>query len=127
MYVLPDKTTFSLAQITNEVYNIVKPIAVKKDLTIKLQYNNDIEIFADYAKIQQVLFNIITNAIKYTNENGKITISFSKNKNYASISIKDNGIGIDKKYHKKIFKKFMYTYVVIYAKSSLHNAFRIVI
>ena len=53
-----------------------------------------------------MLFNTISNAIKYSPENGAIFVSAKAARKNLTIKIKDNGCGIEKKYHRKIFKKF---------------------
>lgn len=99
-------TEFELSLAINEVLNITKPLTQKKNLSIIKTLDENIILHADYQKILQILFNLISNAIKYTPENGVITIITKKLKNQVSIRIKDTGIGIEKKYHKKIFEKF---------------------
>ncbi len=65
------------------------------------------KIFADKDRIGQVLINFITNAIKYSPESKDIMIRIQKHKNnQVSVGVKDQGIGIDKKNHKNIFKRF---------------------
>ena len=56
----------------------------------------------DYSKIQQVFFNLIANAIKFTQVDGRIVLSARVDKKIVNISVKDNGIGIAKENHKKI-------------------------
>ena len=97
--------TFEIHQVITETINIIKPLLVKKNLTL-VDSSQDFKIKADYQKIQQILFNLLSNAIKFTPENGKIIVSASNDGKYVTICIEDNGIGIDKKYHKKIFEKF---------------------
>lgn len=65
-------------------------------------------IKADYEKICWVLNNLVSNALKYTNDGGSITIGASVNTEdkYVSIYVKDTGIGIPEKYQEKIFEKF---------------------
>lgn len=100
-------TQFELSRTSDEVCNILKPLAQKKHITILKDYGKNTEIRADYSKIQQVLFNLINNAIKYTPDNGLINISIKKENRFIIIKVKDNGIGIEKKYHRKIFNKFV--------------------
>ena len=64
-------------------------------------------IKGDKTKLQQVFLNLITNAIKFSDKSkGFIEIDFSAKENHYEFSVKDNGIGSDKKYHDKIFKIF---------------------
>lgn len=89
-----------------EVINILEPLYKNKD--INLVFNSDFEgkINADYQKFQQILYNLLSNAIKFTSNKGKIEIISTNDAQNYILKIKDNGIGIDKKYHNKIFKKF---------------------
>lgn len=89
-----------------EVLNILKPLYTKKNLSLQNIVPPETMIYADYQKVQQIFFNILSNAIKFTNENGLIKISAKITKKYLTISIQDNGIGIEKKNQKRIFKKF---------------------
>ena len=67
----------------------------------------DFEVFADYQKIQQILYNLVSNAIKYSPDNDEVEISVNSDDENFRILVHDNGIGIDKKYHGKIFAKFV--------------------
>lgn len=100
-------STFSLTMSMTEVVNIVTPLANKKHIELKVDIPEDVEIKADYQKIQQILYNLLSNAIKFTKENGKIETGYTKKGDSVEIYVKDNGIGIDKKYHGKIFAKFV--------------------
>ena len=102
-----DKSTFWISHAVNEACNILMPLATKKNIILKKDIPEDFEVFADYQKIQQILYNLISNAIKYSPENDVIDIKISANDESYKISIHDNGIGIDKKYHGKIFAKFV--------------------
>ena len=63
-------------------------------------------VLMDKEKIQEVLINLIDNAIKFTNESGKVTVSFRKKGKYVSTLITDTGRGISKNDIPKLFKKF---------------------
>ena len=102
-----NKTEFEISRAVDEVCNIIKPLAKKTKIEIIKKCTGNCELFADYTKIQQILFNLITNAVKYTPEGGRVEIFAERKKKFIEIKVKDNGIGIDKKFHKKIFEKFM--------------------
>ncbi len=101
------KSTFWISRAVDEACNILMPLAQKKNITLKKDMPTDFEVFADYQKIQQILYNLISNAIKYSPENDTVEISVSANDKAFKITVHDNGIGIDKKYHGKIFAKFV--------------------
>ena len=76
---------------------------------IDLQFNaesEDIELFADREKVEIVLFNLISNALKYTPEGGSVSINVSENGDNALISIKDTGVGIPEEVGEKLFEQF---------------------
>ena len=95
-------------QIIQEVVNILEPLYENKNIKIdfKPEFNGLIQ--ADYQKFQQILYNLLSNAIKFTPKDGKIEILSQNNQNDYILKIKDNGIGIDKKYHNKVFKKYVH-------------------
>ena len=101
------KSTFWISRAVTEVCNILMPLAQKKNIDLNQDIPADFEVFADYQKIQQILYNLISNAIKYSPENDTVDIVVNADDKVFKISIHDNGIGIDKKYHGKIFAKFV--------------------
>ncbi len=112
------KRYFEISRPIIETKNLLLPLIKNKDLNIIINIQNDIDIFADYQKIQQIFYNILSNAIKYSNKGGNIYISTSNTAKRIKISIKDEGIGIDKKYHKKIFQKFVQLEEAFYKKET---------
>lgn len=101
------KSMFWISRAVDEACNILMPIAQKKNISLKKTMPVDFEVFADYQKIQQILYNLISNAIKYSPENNEVEISVTADDEAFRIAVHDNGIGIDKKYHGKIFAKFV--------------------
>lgn len=98
-------TDVNLRMLVDEVCNILRPIADKK----KVKFVNAVNLLSirgDYVKLQQVLFNIIGNAVKFSPENSKVQITSEELFDCVEIRVKDEGIGIDKEYHQKIFEKF---------------------
>ncbi len=98
----PAKFDFSLA--ANKSYNLMKSTAAKKNISLALAVEDDINIYADENMINTVLRNLVTNAIKFTYEGGNITVKAEKDGGKALVSIIDNGIGMTDKVKEKIFR-----------------------
>ena len=94
--------------VIQEVINILTPLFEQKSIEVKFINNCQKNIMADYQKLQQILYNLVSNAIKFTPEKGKIKIKTSAKGKDFILEVQDNGIGIDKKYHNKIFTKFVH-------------------
>lgn len=77
----------------------------KQTLTVNSQ-SNDLTINADRDRIEQVLVNLIDNAIKYTGESGQIELSVAELGGEIRIAVKDSGIGIAKEHLGRIFERF---------------------
>ena len=101
------KSAFWISRAVDEVANILSPLAQKKNIKLVKNMDVDFEVFADYQKIQQILYNLVSNAIKYSPEDDVVEISVNCDDENFRILVHDNGIGIDKKYHGKIFAKFV--------------------
>ena len=65
--------TFSVTTAINEVVNTIMPLIIKKNIKFT-KFTEDIEINADYIKFQGIVLNLLGNAIKFTQENGEISI-----------------------------------------------------
>jgi heavy metal sensor kinase len=89
-----------------ELYEDSEIIAMKKQIAIVLDKNEDVTIRGDRLRLRQLFLNLIDNAIKYTPENGTITISSGVSGNNVCVSVKDNGIGIPEEEQAKVFDRF---------------------
>lgn len=96
------KVIFNLNDFIKDIVADLQPTATKHKVIIKDIPN--IKIFADRYRIYQVLVNLITNAIKYS-EDGKIIISAIKKEKEVIISVQDFGLGIPKHQQNKIFER----------------------
>ena len=100
-------STFNIASAVDEVLNILRSLSEKKNIVFKQAYSDRNALMsADYKKLQQILYNLLSNAIKYTDLGGEIEIGFDVGEEKVTFQVSDNGIGIDEKYHGKIFAKF---------------------
>ena len=98
---------FSPVGTIKEVINIIEPLANEKNIQIELINKFEGEIFIDYQKLKQIIYNLLGNAIKFSYENSKVIIKIYKKEKNVYIEIKDFGIGIEKKNHDKVFEKFV--------------------
>lgn len=99
------KQVFNLNELVNETVQDIRYTNTQHNIEIIPDYN--CRVFGDKDRLGQVLINFITNAIKYSPESKDIMIRIRKHKNkQVSVSVKDQGIGIEKRNHKNIFKRF---------------------
>lgn len=99
----------SIAKIINESVETLKNWAKTKSITLRVTIPEALpEINVDSNRIIQVLNNLIGNAIKFTPENGTISVTavFQKERNEIEVSVADTGIGIAQENLKRIFDKF---------------------
>lgn len=90
--------------IKNIIYNL-QGSALEKNIIIESDLKN-LKVNLDKDKISQVVFNLLSNSIRYTNSYGKIYIKSYVEDEKFIISVKDNGIGIPKKDIENIFERF---------------------
>jgi len=97
-----------LSELIDDVLEFVKEVAKKKEISIDtVPVPSSLTIEGDRNILEQVLFNLLDNAIKYGREGGKITLSaVQKNQSEIEVSIRDNGIGIPKEDLPRIFERF---------------------
>ncbi|MDA3892845.1 MAG: PAS domain-containing sensor histidine kinase [Salinivirgaceae bacterium] len=86
-----------LNTICNDAMNAFMPGAIKKNININYLPNNDFTVIADSNMLKTVLRNLISNAIKFTNPGGTITIDAEQNISKVTISVTDNGVGMTPK------------------------------
>jgi two-component system phosphate regulon sensor histidine kinase PhoR len=94
------------ARLIEQALNKLQPLIEQKQAHIDLKVDNyDTHIHADEGHLELAIINILENALKYSNA-PYIIVETGKEESDYFISVKDNGIGIEKKYLKNIFKKF---------------------
>jgi two-component system, sensor histidine kinase and response regulator len=93
-----------MASLLQDEYGVQKRLAEQKKIDIKLITDDNIRVMADQNMISTVVRNLISNAVKYTREGGKITITLFKENDMAVVSVKDTGIGMSPENVDKLFK-----------------------
>lgn len=107
---LLDIVSFDINQVIKKTAESFEGICRDKKITLNLVfYSNETYIDADMGKIQQVLYNLIDNAIKFSHSNSQIKVSTEEKGDKIFISVKDYGMGIPKDSIKKIWERFYKT------------------
>lgn len=100
-----EKTFFDLKDVAEKSVEGVRNIASLKGITIEEKLHS-VPIVADREKIDTVITNLLTNAVKYNKRNGMITISTGIESEMATIRVRDTGIGVSKKDAARVFERF---------------------
>ncbi len=96
-----------ITKLIKEVTDAFTPQAMKKQITLKDEIPVAIPLFSfDSVHLTQVLNNLISNSLKFTNEGGTITVKTKIEGNMLRVSVSDNGIGIPKDEQKDLFSKY---------------------
>ena len=101
-----NRQNMDLAHLLKDVVHKLEPIAEKKEQTLTLKVSGDCPMYADESKLTQVAYNIIENAIKYTQPGGQVKVTMEKVGRNVTVSVKDNGPGIPQKDQAHIFDRF---------------------
>ncbi|HRW30020.1 MAG TPA: HAMP domain-containing sensor histidine kinase, partial [Emcibacteraceae bacterium] len=102
-----NKEILSAKEIVEECTEIMRYQIMQKNITLNFSMDNDQpEIYADRLALKQVLFNLLTNSIKYTQNEGEITISVEQQQDMKKITVKDNGQGIEEELIENLTEPF---------------------
>ena len=101
-----NRETFRFADVVTDVAHRLSIVADQRKQEIRLQIADSCEMYADMAKLTQVVYNIMDNAIKYTPEGGQIRVRLIRAGRDAILRISDNGPGIPKEDQPHIFDRF---------------------
>lgn len=103
-------TNFDINSAIKEALNTFEGICSKRKISFELTFSNHEQLVkADIGKINQALYNLIDNAVKFSSNNSFISISVTEQGGKVMVSIKDTGIGIPKDSLSKIWDRFYKT------------------
>ncbi|MGN7387466.1 sensor histidine kinase [Sporosarcina sp. SAFN-015] len=102
---LISKSDFSARKFADDIYRLVQPSFALKNVHLDLKCNEDFQIHADPVRLEQVVLNLLDNALKYSNEKTTVTFRISKEQNRTVITVADEGIGIPAEQIDMIFEK----------------------
>ena len=97
------RTTIALKNLVDDVIEFLNIQLIKKKLIIKNLIDSEVCIDADKHMLMSIVRNLISNAIKYCNRDGEITIALQSKKNQNLISISDTGVGVTPKMLENLF------------------------
>lgn len=90
----------------NEVYYLVSKSAECKNISVTLYCESVPDIIGDRDKFKQMIINLVDNAIKYTEDGGKVEVGTKVENENCIIWVKDNGVGIPKVHLSRLFERF---------------------
>ncbi len=102
------KEKFNLSDIFKQIDELLRPAAEEKGLQFKVDTKKTVMVEADPGKIEQVIENLASNAIKYTND-GSVEISAVADLDKAVVQVIDTGIGISEEHLERLFDRFYRT------------------
>lgn len=103
--IVTNKTTFKLDEQLRKAIIMLEEKINQKNIKITLK-SEPITITQDKDLTMEIWINLLNNAVKFTNKDGKINVKVEENDEYIIVQIKDNGIGIAKEKQERIFERF---------------------
>jgi two-component system phosphate regulon sensor histidine kinase PhoR len=99
---------FRLREIVDEVFFGLAPRALKHGVMIENLVTEDLQVVADRRRLEQILINLVDNAIKFNHPGGRVTVSAesSVDGNYQVIKVRDTGTGIPAEHLPRVFERF---------------------
>ncbi|HTE30587.1 MAG TPA: ATP-binding protein [Chryseolinea sp.] len=99
--------SIDLYKLTEEVFEQLEEKAEKKDVKLKITGDaHKIWVYADWQRINQVMTNLISNAIKHSYDGGEVIVSFEASKKNVVTNVRDAGEGISEEHLSRIFERF---------------------
>lgn len=97
----------NIVKFLKEIFLSFDEFAKTGDYTYSFSASHEeILVYYDRTKLEQVFYNLISNAFKYTPNKGIVEIRIDKNENEITVAVNDSGVGIPKEYNKQIFDRF---------------------
>jgi len=103
----PRPQPIAIAEATAEIFGRLAPAARAKGITLETEFTTGAQtIYADPTALEQILLNLVENALRYTGEGGRITIRTGRHGNGVSLTVTDTGSGIPPEHLPRIFERF---------------------
>jgi two-component system OmpR family sensor kinase len=101
-----ERNPIRLDILVSEIKEDAEVLAERKKIDVSIAKLDEITVMGDEIRLRQLMLNLVDNAIKYTPDGGKVTLSLERNNGSASFIVEDTGIGIPLNALDKIFNRF---------------------
>jgi signal transduction histidine kinase len=101
-----EKIPADLKALVSETVQALEPLSVEKGVTLANELPQIEAVTLDPFRIRQVLFNLLTNALRHTPEGGKITLNGQTGDGWVALSVRDSGEGLDEEQLASVFDRF---------------------
>ena len=89
--------------IVNNI-SLLQNLAIQKNITLELKNEETIQVWADSNMLETIIRNLISNALKFTPQNGEISLWYTDKETYVEVNVQDSGIGISPENIDKLFR-----------------------
>lgn len=100
------KVPIDLEQAAHRASEAVRPKAEGKNIAIEIAVPEDLVAIADARALEQVLLNLLDNAVKYTGHGGRVKVTGKRRGNDVEIAVRDTGAGIEPRHLPRVFERF---------------------
>lgn len=94
-------------ELAQRAVETMAPDAQARNIAIELKAEGDLSLWADSGEIEIILNNLVSNAVKYNKDNGRVDVNLSRQNGAITIAVKDTGIGMTKEEAAKLFNDFV--------------------
>jgi CheY-like chemotaxis protein/two-component sensor histidine kinase len=102
-----DARPVEIERVFQAAIDVIRPSAEAKRIALQVVIDDrDVIVFGDANRLQQVMWNLFSNAVKFTNEGGRIEARLSRTEAQIEITVTDNGIGIEPHFLPHVFDRF---------------------
>jgi two-component system, sensor histidine kinase and response regulator len=102
-----DLRTNDIAEILRTVIDSVEPLAIQRNIRIELKCDDSVNMLADRSEIEIIMNNLISNAVKYNIDNGKVLVTLKKSMKEIVFEVEDTGIGMSDEEKNLLFQDFV--------------------
>ncbi|MFO8048407.1 MAG: ATP-binding protein [Desulfosudaceae bacterium] len=99
-------TNTKLASVIDSAVNSCRLEAGRKNIRIRTECDPDLEVCLDFSLLEQALVNLLANAVKYSHDNGEVSITVRTEGRQVAIAFADNGPGIEASHIPRLFERF---------------------